>query len=246
MISRSCSWLALLALAACGDPRRGGPGESCRATDDCEAPLLCLSNVCTTRGTDAGMTTIDAGITDAGMTDAGMRDAGMPDAGMIDAGPPNACVECIDAECATERAACGDECVAIDGCIQLTCANLSSLGSPDEGACQVSCQSLHMTGRQSHLDYVNCAVAHDCDDVCAPFPNDFEDCRAQRDATECAGELAACNGSLDCTSYRTCVSQCTTGAECAACDDDNAAGRNLAELYERCVSAECIGVAWIF
>lgn len=245
----------------CGDddgPRRGGLGESCRATDDCESPLVCRANVCSDGSVpDAGMDAAepdaarppDAGrdtggpVEDAGETDGG-TDAGADSGEPTDGGPINACDECLESECGMFEEACDSECVAVEACIQMVCGNLSVIGSADEGMCQVTCQNAHLTGRPRHLDVVNCVIDADCPS-CGIFPDALLACRERMTMTSCSDELATCDASTPCLEYRNCVSQCTTVTECNACDDDNFAGRMIAETLERCIAAECVAEGWV-
>lgn len=262
---RSAAAIAFLVIAAsagaaCGDddgPRRGGAGESCRATDDCETPLVCRANVCTDPSApppDAGMDAAERDLgpePDLGPPDSG-PDAGpdAPDTGPADAGPAtdggpiSACDECLDTECAAQEAECDSECIAIEACIQMVCGNLSVTGSADEGMCQVTCQNAHLSARSRHLDLVNCVVDSSCPS-CGFFPEAFIACRETMARTACAGALAACDASTPCAEYRNCVSQCTTLSECNGCDDDNFEGRMILESYEQCLAAECVAEAWV-
>jgi hypothetical protein len=271
-LAAAASALVGAALAACSrdetssGARRGGAGESCTRTDDCEPPLACLANVCTAPGggsggdgpgSGAGGGTGAAGATGGaggpGSAGSGGSGGAEPDAGTLDAGPSaeagpwSACDECLDEECAGPLAACDADCQAIEACIQMVCANLSAIGSPDEGPCQVHCQSLHPGAKEPHLAVANCAIDAPCLGPCQFFPTDYDACRAFMTKGDCAGAFAACNGSVACSNYRDCVFTCKTVGACLACDDtpEGAEGRELLEVYERCIASECIAEAWL-
>lgn len=165
--------------------------------------------------------------------------------------PYSSCDACLTNLCAKEEAACGDECVAVEACIQTFCRNLSKTASPDEGKCQVKCQEEHAPGKAQHLALVECAttVQDDatCFPPCTPFPQDHDACREVMLAAECADEKAACDASLGCKNFRDCVDFCETAASCFACDDepDTDAGRKLYEALEQCIARECVTEAWI-
>jgi hypothetical protein len=227
--------LACLLLAAsctkddADDVRRGLTGDSCTKTDDCAVPLRCLKNVCTAPP-------------GGGTTTTGSGGGSSPDAGTW-----GTCDKCLETQCGTAQKACGDDCHAIEACIEMVCANLSKIGSSDEGKCQADCQSKHAAGKDQHLAVVDCAVGSSCEPPCTPYPQSYEDCRAYMDKNLCASQLAACKASADCSAYQDCVTNCTSLADCLACDDtpEKLAGRQILEVYERCVAGECIAQSWI-
>jgi hypothetical protein len=239
MAAAAASILAApLLFAGCDDapsqPRRGGAGASCERTNDCEAPLSCIGEVCGGPGSDGG--TEDAG---TGGSGGGTN---------TDAGAWSACDECLDTECKDSLAACDGECLAIEACIEAQCKHLGDLGNDaEEGACFVACQSAHSSGKEKHLAVVNCAQETTCLPPCVPYPQDFEGCREFMDNGICKDERGACEASLDCKNYRECVSVCKTASECITCDDTPAgsAGRALLEAYELCVATECISESWL-
>jgi hypothetical protein len=228
-----CTSLVFLMFAACTaeEPRLGSAGDSCQRTEDCAAPLSCVANVCQDKGGDAG-------------TGGGGSGGSGPGA---DAGPSSACDECLDTLCAAPQAGCDAACVAVEACIEMLCANLSAIGSAEEGDCQTSCQDANPGGKAPHLAVVDCAVSGVCFPPCVPYPQDYEACRVFMNAGDCAGALSACEASPDCNSYRDCVKTCATLVECLACDNtaQGIAGRNLLENYEQCIAAECVTESWL-
>lgn len=160
------------------------------------------------------------------------------------------CGQCLDAACATEKAACDSECLAIEACIETVCSHLSSIGSIEEGQCQVQCQSLHLAGKQKHLALVNCAISAwpDCR-ACSSYPFDYEACvtKHSSDGGACKDEYDACNASNDCVQYRQCVASCTTLAACLACDDttEGQNGSAIYFAYQECIAPHCIEESWL-
>jgi hypothetical protein len=262
--------LSLLCLAgACGDDgRKGGAGSSCTKTDDCESPLECVNEVCvgggaggsasgTTTGTTSGTTSGTA--TGTGTTSgtasgsaSGTATAGTGGTGGIGPGESTgACDDCLDTECASELEACGTECVAVEACIEAVCR---SIGDATEGDCFVYCQDQHPAGINQHLAVVNCAFDGIGNDVCyipngpcVPYPQDYDACRATLTAGNCSAQLAACNASADCATYRDCTSTCGTNTSCIACSSVNGGfeGRQLLEALEGCIAGECLSESWL-
>ena len=159
-----------------------------------------------------------------------------------------ACDSCVDMACAAEEAACDAECLAVQGCIETVCANLSAIGAmADEGKCQVKCQGDHPDGKQPHLALVNCATAVACSPPCTFYPQDYDACRSFMTKGACSAAYLACKDSSDCQTYKDCVTTCQTVADCIACDDTapGLAGRKVLEAYELCVAGECTAAAWL-
>lgn len=237
LVSALLAALAPSAFAGCGsneEPRRGGLGESCERTDDCEAPYSCVEHVCS-----------DPNAVDAG--DAG--DSGPPfEAGpSADAGPWGPCDECLDDECAAELAACDGECQAIEACIETLCTNLSAIGSADEGACQKYCQDKHPGAKDKHLAVVDCALSMVCNPPCTLYPDDYDKCTLFMNQGDCHAQREACNASNDCQTYKDCVLLCGTLKDCLACDDtpEGAAGHQIYDAYEQCIARECVSESWL-
>ena len=162
--------------------------------------------------------------------------------------PWSTCDGCLETKCAAEEAACDGECLAIQGCIETVCPNLSALAvTPDEGQCQKKCQDEHPDGSASHLKLVNCAIAAVCSPPCTFYPQDNDLCRSFMNKGACKDKDQACKDSLDCQNYKDCVSTCKTLAECITCDNTPAglAGRKVLEAYELCVAGECTAEAWL-
>jgi len=229
--------------AGCGEEpaavRRGAKGDSCLVTNDCEAPHACIANVCGGPTGEGG----SGGVGGGGDDDAGV----VGDGPSAEAGPWNACDGCLDMKCAPELAACGPDCVGIEGCLEELCVSLSAIGSPDEGKCQATCQGQFPGGKEAHIAVVDCAIKATCRPPCEAYPKDYNGCRAFMNNGDCAGELAACEASADCLSYRTCVSSCSSLAACMNCGNtvEGTAGRKLLLAYEICIASECMSESWL-
>lgn len=231
-------------LAGCGDDggsddgRKGGLGESCTKTDDCESPLSCVDSVCSdgsTGGSGGGTSTGGSG----GSID-------LPEGGPAVFGDPySECDSCLDMDCQAEIESCDAECVAVEACIETFCRNLGLIGSPDEGPCFQQCQNAHPSGKNPHLDLVNCSNAGACIPPCVPYPQDYEDCRAEMASTVCSDLQMQCEASADCQSFGTCVATCSSVNECLGCDDSLFDGRLIYEAFEHCVAEECIAESWL-
>jgi hypothetical protein len=215
---------------------RGSIGASCRVTNDCQPPHECIANVC-------GGPSDGGGSGGGGGSDAGTIEGG-PSA---EAGPWNPCDGCLDMKCAAENAACDSECVGIEACLEEICANLSAIGSPDEGKCQTTCQSQYPGGKDTHIAVVDCAIKATCRPPCQGYPKDYNGCRSFMNNGDCAGALAACEASAECLTYRSCVSTCTTLAGCLDCANtvEGAAGKKILRAYEVCVASECTAESWL-
>lgn len=257
-------------LVSCSDDttRRGGLGDSCQKTDDCEAPLVCRELVCidpsspTTTSSSTGGATNVGGMGGAGglgnttsttTTVGGGEPGGGGAGGSTGTGGSGlsweGCDTCLDTECAAQQAACNDACLAIEACIETQCANLGAIGSADEGPCFVSCQDAHPGGKQKHLDVVNCAISawNGACTACSSYPYDHDQCRDFMLQGACQAAFDACAGSSDCQAFKDCASTCSTLAACLACDDTpaGAAGRQLYEAVELCVASECLAESWL-
>lgn len=259
------------------DIRRGGQGESCGRTDDCLSPLVCVELTCvesggaTTTTTSAGgsggtggspTTSSETGGAGGATSTTGMGGSGGNTTSTEGGGgagggtggtggtglDPEVCAQCLDQACATEKAACDAGCVAIEACIEMMCSFLSSIGSDEEGECQVQCQQPFLLSKQEHLDVVFCAISAwpGCD-ACSSYPFDYEACVLKAIGGPCQATYEACNASDDCKTYRSCVGSCDPLSTCLACDDvtGGAAGRALLEEYHQCIAAECISEAWL-
>jgi hypothetical protein len=239
------------AASACGDDgaaddggRRGGLGESCTKTDDCESPLTCVGGVC---DDGAGGSGGNGGTGNGGS--GGEGGFTPPEPGPAVTGDPwGACDGCLDTECATAIEACDAECVAVEACIETVCRNLGLVGSAEEeGACFVQCQNAHPTGKDPHLDVVNCAYAGTCVPPCIIYPTDYEDCRELMSTGTCSDLVMECQASSDCQNFTQCTNTCATVQECLACDDSDALfnGRLIYESLEHCIATECIAESWL-
>jgi hypothetical protein len=157
------------------------------------------------------------------------------------------CHSCLDTMCATQKAACTGECYAIQACLDALCSSLSASGSSDEGKCQVYCQGLHPTGKQQHLDYVNCAAAGPCTPPCAGAPYDLDQCTAVQLAGTCKAAADSCNGSQDCVTYKACIGACSTFADCQNCAMGTSGqnGLMLDEAVTLCVAQTCLAEEWV-
>jgi hypothetical protein len=241
LLGAPCSLVWLSASSGCQEDeglevRRGFAGDSCTRTDDCEVPLRCRENEC--------VAPPPTGNLDAGVLPDGFPPGPGPSA---DEGPWSQCDECLENECGVAEKACGDECHAIEGCIESTCVHLSETGSPDEGACFVYCQDRFPGGKAQHIAVVECAIEHQCSPPCTFYPQDYDICRTFMNNGDCHGYRAYCESNVNCTTYRDCISLCSSIDDCLACDDtsEGIAGRQILEAYEACVAAECLTESWI-
>ncbi len=128
------------------------------------------------------------------------------------------------------------------------CWNLSALAAPDEGACQLHCQSLHPAGKQLHLAWVDCASSGGCQPPCAGYPYDYDQCVAAQNAGPCQPARDACTASnTDCQLYQACAAACTTFPDCALCAEGPgpAAGEALYEAYQLCLDTACFAQGWL-
>ena len=162
--------------------------------------------------------------------------------------PWSECDTCLEKACVAEEAACDSECLAVQGCIETVCANLSALGAlKEEGQCQKKCQDDHPDGKASHLKLVNCAVDAVCSPPCTFYPQDNELCRSFMTKGACKDANQACKDSLSCQNYKDCVTTCKTQAECIVCDNtqEGLDGRKLLEGYELCIAGKCTAESWL-
>ena len=237
----SLAALLIGSFASCGSsdtPPLGGPGATCTKAADCESSLSCIDSVCADPG---GMGGGGAGGGTSSNTSSGTTSTGT--------GPSwGVCDSCLEMQCAAEQAACNGECLAVQGCLETVCANLSAIGATaDEGKCQVKCQDDHPDGKQPHLALVNCANDATCSPPCTFYPQDYELCRSFMTKGACSATNQACKGSSECQTYKDCVTTCQTVAECIACDDSatGLAGRKVLEAYELCIAGECTTASWL-
>jgi hypothetical protein len=155
------------------------------------------------------------------------------------------CGACLDMQCSMEKAACNADCVAVQACIDAVCSHLSMIGSADEGACQVYCQTLHPAGKDAHLALANCVQTTACAGCAAP-PYDYEQCAAAQTAGCCKGAADACASSSDCTSYQACLSSCASASDCEKCGmGSGAAGLMLYQALQTCIEQTCIAEYWL-
>ncbi len=215
-----------------------GPGATCTTNADCDSSLRCIDSVCTDPGGagGGGGATSSSASSSSATTSTG---TGMS---------WGVCDSCVEKQCAAELAACDGECLAIQGCLETVCANLSTIGAAaEEGQCQVKCQGDHPDGKQTHLALVNCADSSLCSPPCTFYPQDYEACRSFMTKGACSAVNQACKDSSECQTYKDCVTTCTTVAACIACDDSatGLAGRKVLEAYELCVAGECMTAAWL-
>jgi len=232
-------------LVGCGDDgdadggRKGGLGESCTKTDDCEAPLSCVDSTCSDGSTGGSGGGGGGGAGTGGTID-------LPDGGPAVFGDPrNECDSCLDMNCQAQIEACDAECVAVEACIETICRNLGIIGSDDEGPCFQQCQNAHPGGRAAHLDLVNCSNAGLCIPPCVPYPQDYDDCRGEMASTVCSDLQMQCEANPDCQSYNACVANCASVADCLSCDDSLFNGRLITEAFEHCIAEECIAESWL-
>jgi hypothetical protein len=165
-----------------------------------------------------------------------------------------ACSACLGPACAKEQAACGTECLSIQACIDAVCQHLSAIASSQEGQCQVHCQSLHVTGKQAHLAFVDCAVTGaGCEPPCSAYDYDYKQCIAGVNTGSCKDAFAPCdtgnlaNAGNDCVTYQTCLGTCSTLSACLHCASTpgGAAGEKLFEAYQLCIAESCFAEGWL-
>lgn len=250
------------------DFRRGGEGESCGRTDDCEAPLVCIGLTCvdppgtTTTGhggdTSSGGTTSMGGTTSSGGGGAGgttsmggtTTSGGTGGTGGTTDIPldTEACNQCLHDVCGTPIAACGTDCLELEACIESLCGHLSEIASPQEGQCQVYCQQLHLASKQKHLNVVNCTLGSHCA-PCSSYPWDYNKCveASSGDGGPCQTQYDACNASPECVATRACLSTCSTLDDCLACESspEGMIGAPILDEYQLCISTQCIALSWI-
>jgi hypothetical protein len=158
------------------------------------------------------------------------------------------CDQCLASRCADEIAACDGDCVGIQACLDAVCVNLSQTQSPDEGTCQVHCQSLHSASKAKHLAVVNCVIGSGCQPPCAGYSYDWDQCVAAQSKGACKSALDACNANSDCTAYQACAATCTTYKDCLACSTATSGatmGEQLYEAYWQCVETTCLPDGWL-
>lgn len=252
--------LAAACLLGCEtiDFRRGGSGESCGRTDDCEAPLVCIAQVCVAPGGTTGTTsttTDSGGSTSSGGTGGSTGGTGGTTSSGGSTGgtggqilDPVLCHECLADQCGAPISQCGADCLELEACIENLCSHLSEIVSPDEGPCQVHCQQLHLASKTRHLAVVNCALGANCP-PCSSYPWDYEHCQSSASLPPgvCADLYDACNADPDCVTYRSCVATCTTLTECLDCQNvaSGTAGGTKLEDYEYCIATQCLAESWI-
>jgi len=236
--------LSSAVLVGCGDDgdadggRKGGLGESCTKTDDCEAPLSCVDSTCSDGST--------GGSGGAGGSSGSGGTIDLPDGGPAVFGDPlSECDGCLDTDCKNEVEACDAECVAVEACIETFCRNLGIIGSDDEGLCFQQCQNAHPAGKNPHLDLVNCSAAGMCIPPCVPYPQDYEGCRGEMASTVCSDLQMQCEADPDCQAFSSCVATCTSVEDCLGCDDSLVNGRLITEAFEHCIAEECIAESWL-
>ena len=226
--------------ASCSSERLGAAGASCTKTSDCEEPLACVDQTCV----GGGQTSSASGAGGSGSSTT-TGSGGTEEQGGF--APWSECDTCLDAACSAELAGCDASCVAVEACLEVLCKHLGEIGSSEEGECQARCQDDYPSGKIPHLAVVDCAVNAACTPPCAFYPQDYDACRVYMDGARCKDERSACDASVTCSSYRDCVSFCTTLKDCVACDDtpEGFEGRAILDTYETCIAAECIVTSWI-
>ena len=237
-----CVW------AACGDTeddvRRGGQGASCDTTNDCEAPLTCIQNIC---GGPQGMGGDGGGQGGSTSSGGGSQGGSSSGGGPIGTGESiSVCDDSLDAACEAQHDACDDACLGVEACIETVCHNIPD--ATEEGQCFVYCQDSNPGGKAPHLALVDCAIASGCaPGECPFFPQSYDECKATMVTDQCASEAASCTGDVNCQAYQDCTSSCNTADDCISCSSttEGTTGRALLEALNRCVARECLAESWL-
>lgn len=225
--------VAVLAIEACGDDRRrGGAGDSCTSTNDCESPLSCIASVCF--AANGGKT-------------------GQPEGGACDARRNCAMgLACMDGTCqlssngmsggSTRYSGKGENCTAKNDC------------EPGLACMMGLCRSLDVPlERMPKSCYrVECAVKDDCCQTFVPNPscptyeancamdpifcNTYRSlCQCTQDCVDeqCVAAAPGCQTNAECTSMQT--PYCVSG-KCTQCDKDSA----CAGTGSKCTQGVCM------
>jgi len=165
---------------------------------------------------------------------------------------PTSCTGCLHQACTPQLADCGQDCLAMQTCLDTRCWSLSAIASVDEVACQIACEQLHPEGAPALIALANCVQASTCQPPCLGYSLDYMHCLHGQDNTAlggaCGDANTACLASAACQAYQTCVTKtCTTLAECQACATvaGGAAGRALLEAYDQCIETTCVAQGWV-
>jgi hypothetical protein len=169
------------------------------------------------------------------------------------------CVGCLAEACAPQLAACGpgSDCLAVQACLDSYCANLSTIASPDEVACQAWCQGQHAGGRDAHVALVGCVQSSMCEaptgstpaapTPCYGYSIDYRHCTGLEDDPSmgpCKDKALVCAGG-DCLAYKNCINACTTWASCQLCAQQHPNGETQFEAHQLCLETACILQGWL-
>jgi hypothetical protein len=165
------------------------------------------------------------------------------------------CLGCLSDACTPELAACDEDCIGIQACLDARCTSLSAKASPDETACQLYCESLYPSAKvQALANLAHCIQTTHCFPPCFDYPFDFKQCGLHQDTGACSDAKAACTADPNCTAYQACASKCASWGACQACATtpglgagapDPALGEALFESYRRCIERTCIAPGWV-
>jgi hypothetical protein len=231
--------IGVLIVGACGHERRGGAGESCTKTDDCNTGLGCFAQVCT-----KAESTSEAG-------------AGDLDAGSDSCGARRDCASgftCVAGHCQRQSVGTtgsarysgkGESCQVTNDC------------TPDLSCVMGMCREVEVVLSRvpKSCFRVECATKDDCCQSFVPNANcptyemncamDPIFCNTYRSlcqcGQDCVGELCiaaapGCKSNAECTSTQTPF--CVEG-KCRQCDKDAACSGDNAKCSEGVCMAAC-------
>jgi hypothetical protein len=232
-----CVLASLCAAVACGEPRRGGIGETCGAADDCKSGLSCVAGTCTGEA-NGGAIGLSAGASCTARRECASglacisNQCSLPSSGTSEPG-------------ATRLGGVGESCQAKNDCG----ADLACVGN----MCRAVELTLSRTPKSCYR--VECATDQDCCQGFTPNTNcemyrtncevDPIFCNTYRTLCECSRECVeelcmvatpGCKSSAECTSAQT--PYCLEG-KCRQCDTDSACGATGQKCVEGVCTAPC-------
>ena len=228
--------IGVLGLGACGSARRGGAGESCTSTDDCESGLGCFGQVCAAADSGTKISHVE------GESCGARRDC-------------NAGLACVGGSCqvmsvgssgsSTRYSGKGESCEVTNDCTSgLSCVM---------GMCRVLDVSLPQVPKSCVR--VECATKTDCCQSFVPnancptyemncamdpiFCNTYRSlCTCGQDCVEelCVAAAPGCKSNSECTSTQTPF--CVEG-KCRQCDGDAACAGTGSKCSQGVCMAAC-------
>ena len=225
--------IGVLGLGACGSSRRGGAGESCTSTDDCEDGLGCFGQLCVAAASGGTTARTD------GVSCTARRDCA---AGLA----------CVENSCQTMSVGMGDastrysgkgescqvtnDCASGLSCVMNMCRSLSvSLPALPKTCVRVECEN-KQDCCQNFVPNVNCPT-YEMNCAMDPiFCNTFRSlCQCSQDCVDelCVTAAPGCKSNAECTSSQTPF--CVEG-KCRQCDKDAA----CAGMGSKCSQGVCM------